>query len=279
MSHYVPLEGFNGNSGSSLNFDIKAYTTQEDVLAATPKENTIGIVTDVPINNYIVSPSEPIEPFEGLVWICTGLFSDIKFDILKNKNSIELCPLYARQYINNQWVDVFTVIYQNNTWTDLINWNTVFITKGLITDKYGTFGNPNHYTFSTNTTDHNRCSSTITSDGEKITITWSKYSGSAGYNSTYTYFANKIDVTNISAIRLIVKNAGIGGKQSYGICLTSKIGDGATSGSVANASGLQLNTETILDVSSLTGSYYLVITAYCQNGNSCYLEIEDLRAI
>lgn len=67
MSKIVPLEGFGRAEkeyitiyeDSTLNFDIVAYATEEELAAAQPKENTIGVVTTTPMTDYEFSTTQP----------------------------------------------------------------------------------------------------------------------------------------------------------------------------------------------------------------------------
>lgn len=125
MSKVVPLEGF-GGGGTPLNFKIVAYATEEELAAAQPKENTIGVVTTTPINGWVFSAEEPTELQEGLIWIDHNLQSSSSFNGLK-KNTIKIYPGSARQYINNEWITVTALTYQNNQWID---WLTYLYNNG-----------------------------------------------------------------------------------------------------------------------------------------------------
>lgn len=59
MSKVVPLEGFGGGGSSPLNFKIVAYATEEELAAAQPKENTIGVITTTPISSWTFSAKKP----------------------------------------------------------------------------------------------------------------------------------------------------------------------------------------------------------------------------
>ena len=130
----VALEGFGGGS-NPLNFKIVSYATEEELLAATPKENTIGIVTTDTITSWIFSATEPTDPVEGMVWITTGTSSALEFNALK-KNGIQVYPISAKQYVNGAWVGRPAKSYQNGAWVDL----TPFLLKnGVISDILGGF--------------------------------------------------------------------------------------------------------------------------------------------
>lgn len=117
MSIVVPLEGF-GGGGANLNFKILDYATKAALLAAAPKENTIGIITETPITAYAFAAAEPTEPVEGMVWIEVGISGSLILNALK-KNGIILHLVRAKQYASGQWVGVEAYIYQGGAWTNL----------------------------------------------------------------------------------------------------------------------------------------------------------------
>ena len=113
MSITVPLEGFGG--GVPLNFAVKAYTSEEALLAAAPKENTIGIITTTAISSWIFSATQPAEAAEGMVWIILGTSSAVEFNALK-KNALQVYPLEAKQYVGGAWVEKTYMVYKNGEW-------------------------------------------------------------------------------------------------------------------------------------------------------------------
>lgn len=121
----VALEGFGGGS-NPLNFKIVPYATEEELLAASPKENTVGIVTTDTITSWIFSATEPTEPMEGMVWITTGISSSVEFNALK-KNGIQVYPTSAKQHISGAWVDKNAKSYQGGKWAD---WMYVILGDG-----------------------------------------------------------------------------------------------------------------------------------------------------
>ena len=112
MKKVVPLEGF-GGGGTPLNFKIVAYATEEELLAATPKENTIGVITSVPITGYKFSATEPEDMVEGEVWICVGSDSTVAFDVVEG---VKTYPLSTKQYISGAWINKVAMSYQNGEW-------------------------------------------------------------------------------------------------------------------------------------------------------------------
>lgn len=106
---------FNMSGGSSLNFKIVAYATEADLVAATPPENTIGVITENKITGYCFSPTEPPNLSEGLLWITTRTSSEVAFNILK-KNDVTICPMRCQQYISGEWVPKVAKSYMGNSW-------------------------------------------------------------------------------------------------------------------------------------------------------------------
>jgi hypothetical protein len=92
-------------AGVKLNFNIKTYTTEDELLIDEPSENTIGIITNIEINGYCFSENQPKGISEGKVWITTGKFGNSEFYLLDNE-AIIVHPLCAKQYVNGAWVDV-----------------------------------------------------------------------------------------------------------------------------------------------------------------------------
>jgi hypothetical protein len=119
----------NLGGGASLNFNVKGYATEELLMAATPKENTIGIITTTPITSWIFSATEPAEPVEGMAWIATGTSSTVEFGALK-KNGIRVYPISAKQYVNGKWGAVNAYIYQGGVWSQFAYMRYYFIQNG-----------------------------------------------------------------------------------------------------------------------------------------------------
>lgn len=126
-------KGFKKGGYNPLNFKVMAYATEEDLNAATPKENTIGVITAVPISTWTFSATEPTEPMEGMVWISTGTDSPAAFNALK-KNDIQVYPVFAKQYIGGAWVDKTAKSWQGGEWVDwmLRIYDNGFINEGAI---------------------------------------------------------------------------------------------------------------------------------------------------
>lgn len=104
---------------ADLNFDIVAYETEEALLASTPAENTIGVVTTTGISSWTFNTVEPTDPVSGMVWICVGTTSVVEFNALK-KNSLYVYPRTVKQYVDSSWVSKTALIYQGEAWNELL---------------------------------------------------------------------------------------------------------------------------------------------------------------
>lgn len=101
--------------GSGLNLSIRRFSTVDGLLAASPRENTVGIVSETDISGYLVSRDTPETPAEGFLWILTGT-SGKNVLSLRRKNPVMLYPLLARQYVGGVWTEVQAYIRRAEQW-------------------------------------------------------------------------------------------------------------------------------------------------------------------
>lgn len=112
--------GANGGGGEAgLNFTVKPYPNYSAMIADTPKNNTIGVVTES-MTEYVLSSKEPATS-DGLVWIEAGAFHRIgnaSLQIVKDKPVfVEL--IRTQIYSGGIWSFIESAIYQNGAWTRL----------------------------------------------------------------------------------------------------------------------------------------------------------------
>lgn len=111
MIHNIIVGGKGGFGDAGLNFSVVRYVS-ESALPATAEENTIAVITTTEIANWVFASTEPTEPVNGMVWFYTSTFSMRGFNALK-ENALYAYPIYANQYIDNEWVSVGIQIYQD----------------------------------------------------------------------------------------------------------------------------------------------------------------------
>ena len=246
--------------GTALNFKVLAYATEEALLADAPKENTIGIITDVDITGYYFIETEPEGMSEGEVWITTGASSAVEFNALK-KNAVQVYPLYAKQYVDGAWVHVTAMIYQGGAWAE---WILYLYNKGV----YQSISGFSLFAYGPSTSGSTRVKPTITNGTTyiKLSIAQSTNTTAAGSG-----FSNRtVDLTNYSKLKIQVTAATSEGTEEY----TNYIRFGVSSTRADEfepavvkticKNGDDITSDTVFscDISSLSGKYYVFVTMY-----------------
>lgn len=106
--------------GMAANFEIVKYNSESELLAATPANNTIGVVTTTAISSWVFSTSTPSSPTSNMVWIKTGKSGSVELNLVST-NGIIVYPLEAQQYINGTWTKVTAYNRQDNQWVSWIH--------------------------------------------------------------------------------------------------------------------------------------------------------------
>lgn len=113
---FTPLEMIteieNITTGVELNFAVIGGPTQPE----NPIENTIWVNTNNNISTWVFQTYEPEAPTEGMIWFLTGLSSRFSFNAIKDNNIVSIYPIWTKQYTNESWVNISTMIYQNSEW-------------------------------------------------------------------------------------------------------------------------------------------------------------------
>lgn len=244
-------------TGVELNFDVVGGTTEPDNLT----ENMIWVNTDVEISSYIFSSVEPGNLIDGMVWISVGNSSTAAFNALK-ENSLMVYPFSAKQYISGAWVSVEAKSYQNGEWVNL--WDGGLFESGDqfvgITGGWESIGLAVNSAW-TATTPNTTFTNTINADITKTTN---------GNFSGVVITKNKIDLTNWTRLDCVADTLTLSKAAGYssGITLFVLNGNsGTTEGCAVSYAHLYYdkpavslsNVSASIDVSALTGSYYIAI--------------------
>ena len=104
-----------GGGSGGLNFKVVGYATESELLAATPKANTIGIISTTEMTGWIIDANQPENMTNGMVWLSVGTESTVEFNALK-KNALQVYPLAAKQMVSGALVNVVAMSYQNGKW-------------------------------------------------------------------------------------------------------------------------------------------------------------------
>lgn len=221
-------KGFKAGSGGGapLNFKVVGGTKPSN-----PKENTIWVNTDTAITDWVFSATQPAA-VSGRVWIKTGTTSTVEMNVLK-KNSIQVCPLNAKQCVGGAWALKDAETYQSGKWNDWAYWiigngaDGSGITGGF-TSEYA-----NQWEFR--------------SDGSLKLYR----DGGNAYSSAHVPSKRTFDVTNYN--RMTIKVSSFSRKASYiGLNAPSNLGNDSTCKVKISAAGTYT-----LDVSGVSGAMHI----------------------
>lgn len=276
MSITVPLYGF-GTGGTSLNFEVKAYATEAELKAASPKKDTIGIITTTEITSWIFSAEKPSSPASGMVWIATASSGSVKMNALK-KNGIYFCPLYAMQYVGNAWVDVDAYGFQNDTW---MSFGEYLFNYGKQSYEWVPVAQPSYIEY------NNQGVTPILTTNSDGSVTIAMNDGGAATNKAELGggIYRTRDTIDLSSIKTLVVDTETSGYTPVGWHLTvfppgsdawgpnhSNGGDSVACLIIPSSGSFQGS----LDVSSLTGEYYIGIGAHCSEYHYSYCKLKTL---
>lgn len=256
----MPIYNMIGGGGTGINLKVVGGTTQP----TTPKENTVWVNTSAAINGYVVSATAPSSPASGMVWIKTGSTAAAPIDIDK-KNSIILYPNSCYQYINGAWAAKTAITFVNGAWK---NWAIYLLENGADnTAVTGGWQGKAQYI----SADATGRVPTISFSSGKMVIT---QNGSAGNNAGIVYAKNKIDLSGYNRITVTAYSTQTQTNNAKLAVWSAEPNDwdGVANVSVA---GTTVNTYT-LDVSALSGEYYIGLTFYQYNGGTLTVE-NDLK--
>lgn len=249
-----------GGGSGGLNFKVVGYATEAELLADTPKENTIGIITTNKITGWMFAAADPAEPVEGMVYITTGTKSDIAFNALK-KNGIMVYPLSAKQYIGSSLTDVPAMIYKSSQW---VSWIDVID----FDQTAWTFKNPfpsRPYTLGTYDLSGKTLKGTITGSYQHVVMVKNAKINFADADTLNFVYDLSKSMTDSGSI--IVKISSSNSDPTDSTCVVNQqITENGT------------NKEVSVDVASVNGSYYLWIGLIAWgDAGTVNFEVSNLR--
>lgn len=237
-----------GGGGASLNYEVIGGTSAP----SNPSENTIWINTSTTITSHIFSATTPSNPSTGMVWITVDASSTIKFSATE-ENPVMIYPVSAKQYVSGAWVYKTAKIYQGSKWVEW--WNGELYKNG------------NEYTSVTGgwvgkalrgNSSGTDVMPTITRNTGNIVVS---INSSTGGGVLHT--AQKIDLTKYNTITFKGTLKGSSQYAAMGLCVWSSFGTYWKSASATSyVEGSKTVTDGTLDVSSLSGSYYVGFGVY-----------------
>lgn len=242
-------------SGAAFTLDVPHVVRCNIVVASGA---TVSSLTFTPqLEKGTAATSFVMGDATGQVWLSNGKESPVEFNALK-KNGIQIYPVSAQQYIDGEWTALAAKTYQGGAWVDwwageLYSYGNEYenVTGGwaLSTNWVITHGG------------------TLTKESESMTFESHLVDGSH-YAKGFLRPNNKIDLTNYDSLILIAETVELD-STSYPIKLCAKSTDNAKEEDVVASANLTATTSQktfTLDVSTLTGSYYVGIEANASYG-------------
>lgn len=262
------LHGFGSGSGV-LNYSVAAFSAETE-LPETAAENTIAVITDAAVSGWQFSSGAPENPQEGMVWILTGTGSAVAFSAV-SAYPVMIYPLEAMQYVGGVWVSRTAKSYINGVWQSWFLYlyapgdACTDVTGGWVGKAVGIGNNDNE----------TKKEPVITSGAESMLITHE-----SGFYSGMAVTANKVDLTEFAKLTF----AGTVQRESSGTqwCIFgiwSEIATGDYLTNLADCVAFGTGSETgvwSLDVSALTGSYYVGFGMVSTSGKTDSITVEKL---
>lgn len=104
-----------GRAGGSINDSFNFTVVGGTSFPGSPQENTIFVDTSTNITGWCMGWSLPDSPENGTVFLSEVSLSGVHFNAVKN-NGLWLYLSSCMQYINNEWVTKTAYIYQKGAW-------------------------------------------------------------------------------------------------------------------------------------------------------------------
>lgn len=244
------IEGISG--GIQMNFAVVGSTTEPQ----SPIENTIWVNTEMAISEYVFSATSPTTPIEGMVWLQTGTVSTAPFNALKS-NNITIEPNVCKQYISGAWIIKQAKTFQNGAWVD---WQLYIYKTGAINS---IIDNLKLYAYVPSTSSSSRVVPNITFNESSIKLA---LDGDEYASGGSCFAESMVDLTDKNNLKIKVLEASTqdGGYVRFGATKTKQDSFVADVIKHIASKGESINEPTIvtIDISSLSGEYYLFVTLY-----------------
>ena len=255
--------------GAGLNFKVVGNPQP-----TSPSENTIWLNTEVPIASWYFQAEQPENMAEGDVWFATGASRSVEFNALK-KNGIQVYPLSAKQMVSGALVDKTAKSWQGGKW---VEWILYLYNRGDTCDGI-TGGWDSSLSISKfNLNDMNRKNAEFGDTSIIFDLT------SAGNFSYIPIISGLIDLTDTKTIYIdyTVKSKCYGA--FLGVSSSKNIASVNEPSIPANVkflqdTGAKENATASIDVSGISGKYYIVVWSYVGSGTDARgrFEINSIR--
>lgn len=262
-----------GGGGSDLNFKIIAVAS-ESALPSSAAENTIAVITTTPISEWEMSAvtSPTWSAPEGYVYITTRasyLGDGIGFNAIK-KNGLWVHPTGCQQYVSGAWVQKTAKIYQNGAWTGWMGKTLLYnsgdecqsITGGWAAKAVGIQYYP-------------ALAPTITKNDGLVTVSLLTSTTTEWKAGIYTT-NNQINLTKYQTLTLHGRGEGADEYCKAWLVALPSLSEWQSYPQVSILN--QSMTDISLDVSALSGGYYIAI-GVAKSSNSTIAYMQSLYAV
>lgn len=223
------------------------YTpSAETVTAVRLSWRTYGLETTVTFINPIEFVTKD-DVDEGTVWIKVGASSPVAIWV-DAEETVKTYPISAAQFVNGTWSPVTAKTYLDGEWEP---WRLMLYGRGV---------------------EYVPWAISVAVRGQKeadhLAMVWE----SSGAGSCYIYTDEMVDLTNVKTLCIVFTK-----KNSSS--LTLEVAEGQTTGTViASVKPDVATTETLatLDVSAITGSYYIRLYSGLNSAGSCDSKTYDV---
>lgn len=252
----VPSSKVSGNLASAINSIPAGVELNYKVVGGTsapssPGANTIWVNTST-VGSHVFSATQPTAA-TNLVWFKTGANSSVVLNALK-QNTINVYPVFAKQYVSGAWKNVTAKIWQSSKWITL--WTGELYKNG---NEYTTYtgGWLGMAKKSSSSSSVGSAVPDITRNTSDITV---EAGGSGGGGVFHT--ANKIDLRGFSKITFNgeFKRAGADNNLVFA-CWPNLNGTYYTAdyGALQKTASTSAVTSIVLDVSAVNSEQYIGI--------------------
>lgn len=257
MSNVVPMYGFGGGGGAAIGLKVVGGLARP----ANPAEGLVWAKTDVEPTGHHLSATAPGNPIPGMLWIKISDSSNVEIGTPLGKDYITIKLDSVSQYVNGAWVSVEAQSFQGGVWNEFAMY--LYRNGNEYESLTGGWGSTDvGYTWGKNTTYLNNA----TKNSDSITI--ASANGKAGAVGT----KNKIDVTNYSRLKFAYSStANNEAKSIFALNAGRNCNKDSNSDIVAFTTYPSGDSKTVeLDVSKITGSYYVIATADSNNSTTIF---------
>ena len=267
-------------NGRYVEIDVIGGTTRPGQMA----NNTIWVNTSTPISSWYISAEAPEDPSAGTVWIMIDYESDIQLE-LSNIPYIGVGIGTSYQYINGDWTiipaEIYAngkyyssnlVLYNHGTYNNAYEWR---IDNNYMVIKYGEYANQRT----------NEREMTIYNRTDYIEIRYHTHDNY--WASDSIYYVVGVDLTEYSTLAVTLEHTATTEARTHFISASTV--PETIAGTQTNAEAIiswsartAKSKQTInLDVSSLTGEFYINIGSYSADdkSNSCVSKIYSIELI